>query len=235
MGNGFGEKQYINFPLPLLRNLMYYKTRTLRGVIVYEALRTGKDWHVVLYEIGTTQYKELHELGCSQNELYRKYRNSMSMVLDKINSGMFERQPSVGIKSSTLRDYLYNEKTEEDWTMLLLWLSVKSISKELICKTSGEYIVARMAGYKTFEEMKRDYPNTSQYLVALIEDGGTGRTARDRRRKLYDRLEATYKRVYFFGGFKCVWVVRSNNVISRDEAQKRLEEYRASLRPGPPS
>ena len=88
MGNGFGEKQYINFPLPLLRNLMHYKTRTLRGVIVYEALRTGKDWHVVLYEIGTTQYKELHELGCSQNELYQKYRNSMSMVLDKINSGI---------------------------------------------------------------------------------------------------------------------------------------------------
>ena len=206
--------------------MLMKREQRLRTIIAYE-WRFGGEANIdkLLEKIGTSIEKECRCLGLQREDVLRLYETFSNNINDAKMRGVFYCQPMVGISVQTMLDYLYNKKSDEDWLMLLLWLAVKSLSKATVfdTNTNGNHIVARMAGYKSYPDMMKNANDVDSRIMGLIEDGKTGSTARHRRRRLFDKLESTYQRVFFISGYKSVRVIRTLKKFKKEEIVRALE------------
>jgi hypothetical protein len=146
------KERYFNFPVPLLQGA-FNDIRT----VMSEVMDYAGYVHTLKLEHGTDE-KKMNDagghFGISWGNALSNYRTGK-----KLFESFPENSPKAGINKDRLFDFYKNPKTDEEIAVLLAFLALKSIiGAKPYSKATNQYLIARMGGYVSINEMPEPLP-----------------------------------------------------------------------------
>jgi hypothetical protein len=144
------DKVFFNFPVSLLRPAFSNMRKVCNDIIDYAIFKHAE----TLEGNPAKRTKDSAKFfSVTLGNISQSYENGKTLFNDTpIKTAM------TGISSTLLFDFYQNEKTDFEISLLLAFLAIKSIlGKRSYCKLNSEFLLSRMAGLTSKNEIK-DFP-----------------------------------------------------------------------------
>jgi len=121
--------------------------------------------HTLILEFGTDE-KKMEEAGSYFGISWGNTKRCFQFGETLYNS-FPKNSPMSGINKNVCFDFYMNHKSFDEIAVLLAFLAIKSIiGVKPYCKTINEYLIARMAGYASIEDVPHPLPEPlAQYIT----------------------------------------------------------------------
>lgn len=145
------ENKYLNFPVPLLKDVFNDPRNTMNNIMTY----AGYAHSLKMQGTEKERIKAAGRFfGITWGNPVACFKHG-KVLYDTIP----KNSPMTGINKDVLFDYYMNFKTAEEIAVLAAFLAIKSIvGPKPYCKVTNKYLIARMGGYARITDMPDHLP-----------------------------------------------------------------------------
>jgi hypothetical protein len=208
------DDRYFNFPIQMLQDAFCDIKGTMDKIMDYAGYA-----HTLKLELGDDMDKMRSAgsyLGITYEDRSGSYKNG-KIWYDSIPVN----SPMVGINIEMCFDFFNNHKTQDDISVLLAFLAIKSIiGRKAYCKMTNEYLITRMGGYARIEDLPNPLPHPL-----------SGYYTRRKLDKMKSELQLNWN-VNIYSYYTRGFYVSIDNKFSLDKLVLAAERNRKSTREG---
>jgi hypothetical protein len=142
------DKVFFNFPISLLKPAFMDMSKVCDNIMDYAIFKHAEtlEGDVLKRMKDSASYFKINLLG----NITQSYENGQALF-----NNTPDKTAMTGIGKELLWDYYKNEKTYSEIAVLLAFLAIKSIlGRRSYCKLNSEFLLCRMTGFTSKDEMK---------------------------------------------------------------------------------
>jgi len=147
------DERFLNFPVQLLQGAFADIRKTMNNIMDYAGYS-----HTQKLEYGDLEEQMEaagNYFGVTWGSIDESYTNG-----ERLYNRIPQNSPMTGISVNMCFDYFKDHKTHDEIAVLMAFLALKSIiGVKPYCKTTNDYLIARMGGYASIKDMPDPLPD----------------------------------------------------------------------------